>query len=627
MSKAVQEQVEQLFEAVKDLQSLEEIKPHCEAFNEFINTKTSYSIKSLGTVLSRAGFYKKFKSLPLDQGKNADSVPKHDAQGNVTGYELKHYVLLLCGLDKKDWEERNETTRVSLRLDNAQEISPDEYLEVTGKLLESQDLHEVAVGLIAATGRRPHEILARAKFAAVEGQSYQVMFTGQGKKRGDKPVFPIATLYPASYVIERLNWLRKEPTTKALLAEVANENPTDLSAQNRAIDSRRNGSLNRVVRGYFGDKGDKTPILNFRHGEEQDNCKALRAAYLALATERDCTGAIGSKMLHAARLAGHFVKDAPTDRDLQNLVTTLGYADYYVTKPVGFPDAPSKEKLSNVRVSSSNLEAIRHLQGEFNLPNQQSAITYLLESFHNRLDTAKQLQSAQRIVAQLEAEIKELRQSNNQLEDINNQLDIANKQLQQEKAAMETTVQPPQTVTLNVTELDSWLEQKVIEVVNKVTGGQAIIPAAKSIPAKIAPIKEEIDWQSKTDAEVWGSKATLAAVEKIRRSYQAICLYNDTVATGEGDRLAVTNQALRDLSGCNGLLVRDWIESHKDEVISHNAKFGMENKKDPSNPASYANKGKDTDKILLLINEEFLSGEGFKTGVVKALRQGETKTV
>ncbi|WP_104902532.1 hypothetical protein [Nostoc sp. 'Peltigera membranacea cyanobiont' N6] len=121
MSKAVQEQVEQLFQATKDLQSLEEIKPHCEAFNEFINTKTTYSKDSLGSVLSRVGFYKKFKSLPLEQGKNAESVPKHDVQGNVTGNELKHYVLLLCGLDKKDWEERNETTRVSDRLMTAGE--------------------------------------------------------------------------------------------------------------------------------------------------------------------------------------------------------------------------------------------------------------------------------------------------------------------------------------------------------------------------------------------------------------------------------------------------------------------------------------------------------------------------
>ncbi|MBW4429848.1 MAG: hypothetical protein KME50_37245, partial [Nostoc desertorum CM1-VF14] len=63
---------------------------------------------------------------------------------------------------------------------------------------------------------------------------------------------------------------------------------------------------------------------------------------------------------------------------------------------------------------------------------------------------------------------------------------------------------------------------------NKLTQNVAIAPAVTATVAKVAPIKEEIDWQAKTDAEVWGSKATLAAVEKIRRSYQAICLYNDT---------------------------------------------------------------------------------------------------
>jgi hypothetical protein len=34
----------------------------------------------------------------------------------------------------------------------------------------------------------------------------------------------------------------------------------------------------------------------------------------------------------------------------------------------------------------------------------------------------------------------------------------------------------------------------------------------------------------------------------------AIALYNDTVATGDNDPLAITNQALRELSGVNGLL-------------------------------------------------------------------------
>ena len=633
MSKAVNEQVDQLFEAVKDLQSLEEIKLHCEAFNEFINTNTNYSIKSLGTVLSRAGFYKKFKSLPLEQGKNAASVPKHDAQGNVTGNELKHYVLLLCGLDKKDWEERNETTRVSDRVmvksedgNTGIEVDPDTYLEVTEKLLASVDPHELAVGLIAATGRRPHEILARGKFTLVDGEFYQVNFEGQGKKRGEKPVFKISTLFPGLYIIERLNHLRNDASIKELIKQVSNEFKSDVAAQNKAIEDRRGNSLRRVVQEYFGGKDSREPLLNFRHGQEQNDCKALRAACACLVTERDCRGSIGAKMYFAACFLGHITPgEKISDSDLKHITTTLGYSDYYVTKPVGFPDGPLKQKLSNVRVNSSDLEAIRHLLLELEAPNHQSVVRELITSYNNRKDIAKQLQSAQQKVAQLEAQVeaqvKQLQENNNQLEaqvrqlqENNNQLEAANNQLQQEKAAMSTTAQQPQTVTLNVTELDSWLEKKVIETVNKLTLGGTIAPATIATPAKVAPPKEEIDWQAKTDAEVWGSKATLAAVEKIRRSYQAICLYNDTVATGEGDRLAVTNQALRDLSGCNGLLVRDWIEQHKDEIISHNAKFGMENKKDPSNPASYANKGKDTDKILLLINDEFLSGEGFKAG-------------
>ncbi|MHC5854909.1 protelomerase family protein [Nostoc sp.] len=619
MSKAVQEQVDQLFEATKGLQSLEEIKPHCEAFNEFINTKTSYSTKSLGTVLSRAGFYKKFKSLPLEQGKNAESVPKHDAQGNVTGNELKHYVLLLCGLDKKDWEERNETTRVSDRLTNADEggntgieINPETYLEVTSNLLASEHPHELAVGLIAATGRRPHEILARGKFTPIEKESYQVNFEGQGKKRGEKPVFKISTLFPASYIIERLNHLRKEPSTKSLLKEVANEFPTDLAAQNKAIEDRRGNSLRRVVQEYFGGKDNREPLLNFRHGQEQNDCKALRAACACLVTERDCTGSLGAKMYFAACFLGHITPgEKISDSDLKHITTTLGYSDYYTTQPVGYPDAPSKEKLSNVRVASSDLEAIRKIQEDLKAPNQPSVINQLIESFNNRLDTAKQLQSAQQKVAQLEAQVKQLTEVNNQLEQANNQLTEANKMINTSKADVSVT-QDNQPI-VNVDDLQGMIQKMVDEAVAKALQGKTTVTTT-AIPAKVAPIKEEIDWQAKTDTEVWGSKTASAALEKIRRSFQAICLYNDTVATGDSDRLAVTNQALRDLSGCNGLLVRDWIEAHKDEIISHNAKFGMENKKDPSNPASYANKGKDTDKILLLINDEFLSGEAFKAG-------------
>ncbi|MFM6136185.1 MAG: protelomerase family protein, partial [Sphaerospermopsis kisseleviana] len=210
MSKAVQEQVNKLFEAVAGLYSLEEIQPHCEAFNEFINLRTTYTKESLGTVLSRTGFYKKFKSIPLEQGKNADLIEKFDKDGNVKGNELQHYCLLLCGLTNEDWLVRNTTTRVNDRLSGTgQEVNPESYLDVAKKLLESNDPHELAVGLIASTGRRPHEILARAIFSQIRGEDYHVMFSGQGKKRGEKPVFRIATLVPANDIIKKLNQLRE----------------------------------------------------------------------------------------------------------------------------------------------------------------------------------------------------------------------------------------------------------------------------------------------------------------------------------------------------------------------------------------------------------------------------------
>ena len=602
MSKALQEKIDELFEATKDLKSLEEIKPYCSQFNEWITANTNYSNKSLGTVLSRYGFYKKFKSITLEQGKNAEAIAKHDENGNVKGQELKHYAVLMCGLDRDDWAKRNTSSRVIGRLGNDQEIDPDAYLEVTGQLLESNDPHELAVGIIAATGRRPHEILARAKFAPIEGEAYQAQFEGQGKKRGDKPVFPIATLYPTEYVIKCLNRLRREASTKALLKEVANEFPSDLAAQNRAIDSRRNGSLNRVVRAYFGDKADDMPILAFRHGEEQDNCKALRAAYGALATECDCQRSVGSKMLHYARLLGHFVKEEPTDKELQNVATSLGYADYFTSLPVPFPTAPQKEKVMQVRVTDEDFETIKQLQKKWELQYPQSVISRLIERHEKTVELGKQLQEFQARINQLEKEKREMSQ--------------VKPEPQTEQATAEQT-------TSDMEALESKIERLIEEKLSKALSNLAIAQptqsrATESKPTVQASAKEveAIDWSGMSNADLWTTKVKGASEEKIRRSYEAIALYNDTVATGDDDRLAITNQALRELSGVNGLLVGDWIKAHADEVISHNSKYGMQNAKDPSKTETYYNKRHGQEgvtKILSLINEQCLDGEALKS--------------
>jgi len=103
-------------------------------------------------------------------------------------------------------------------------------------------------------------------------------------------------------------------------------------------------------------------------------------------------------------------------------------------------------------------------------------------------------------------------------------------------------------------------------------------------------------------------------------SYQAISLYNDTIATGDNDRLAITNHALRELSGVNGLLVGDWIKVHADEVISQNSKYEMQNSKDPSKTETYYNKRHGSEKItkiLNLVNDQFSDGEALKSQQVK----------
>ncbi len=80
--------------------------------------------------------------------------------------------------------------------------------------------------------------------------------------------------------------------------------------------------------------------------------------------------------------------------------------------------------------------------------------------------------------------------------------------------------------------------------------------------------------------------------------------------------MAITNQALRELSGVNGLIVGEWLKAHTDEVITHNSKYGMQNSKDPQRLDTYYNKRHGAEKItkiLELVNGQLLDGEALKS--------------
>jgi hypothetical protein len=560
MGQALKQKIDDLFEATKNLMSLEEIKPYCDSFNQWLKEESGIAEKSLGSHLSREGFYKLFKSIPLEQGKNAELVAKHDANGNIKGQELKHFVLCLSGLTNEQWNKINTTSRVSDRLSNEGiEIKPNEYIDITAKLLESNNPHELAVGLIAATGRRPHEILARGKFTPIEGRSYQAMFEGQGKKRGENPIFKVHTLFPADYIIQRLKVLRKD--TQALIGEVANEFPTDVAKQNTAIESRRGNSLRRVVQEYFGDRETDTPLLNFRHGQNQNDCKALRAACSVLITAREFKGSLGGQILFASRFLGHITEtENPTDKDLQHIATTVGYSDYYVTEPVDYPPAPEKVKTTNVKVNPEDLKRIKQLQEKWDC-SQHEIVARLLDSNDEVMKLQNQLLNAEKKIAELE---KSLNNCPTEIKE-------------------ETEVIPTEQID----------ESNLIEVVRALV---AEVEKLKGERTRTAPERKQqqpsrdFDLTLLNSAELKKMRSAEAVEEKINRAFQAITVHNNEVATDNSQRWYVGNTSLREISGCNGQNVSSWIELHKTLVDDHNQKFGL---------GQYHNKGKgDITKVI-----------------------------
>jgi hypothetical protein len=597
MSKPLEAKIQELYESTKDLMSFEEMQPYCDEFNNWLKENTDYSQASLGTVLSRAGLYKSFKQITcLAPDKNAVLITKHNPDGTVKGQELKHYVLTQCGLNVEQWTERNSTRRVIDRLEaqektgySGTEINPNTYLDVTGELLMSEDRYELAVGLIAATGRRPHEIIARAQFSAIEGKEYSVLFGGQGKKRGEKPVFEIATLYPASLIIKSLKRLRKDENNRGLLSEIKANFPDSITKQNLEVDKRCNAILNRVVRKYFGDRDEVNPVLNFRFSEKQDNCKALRAAYCVLATKRDCKGSNAAKLLFAAKILGHYIPENKTDKDLTRLATTLGYNDYYTDMDVEFAVLPEKTKVSSSKINSTDVERIKQIQKELDLSTQASVVSHVIDFYENGSKQIREYANKQDLLIQ------------------------ENKKLQQEIQDMKTKIISEDNIN-DIDGLDPRIEKMVELKIHQILGTNlSQLNPSTTISSKPSVI--ETDFESFSNQELWNSKQKGAANEKIRRCFFAICEHNDK-AVSNNDRIAITNQVLRQLSRTNGQAVGDWIRNHTDEIISHNSKYDMQNAKDHTRVETYYNKRhkNGVKEILEEINNRFLDGAAIEIG-------------
>ena len=517
------ERAKLVVDAIRPLMSEEEIAQIASQEDEYLRNR--YSVSSLGSKMSSAGYNKLIKSILLVEGKNAQKTTKLDANGNIRAYELKHYFFKYCGLSKSkfypdgkipdEWEKRNQSTRILERAKNPQsyELKPTQHIEKTYQLLENPDFAHLGAGLIAASGRRPHELF-RGQFSPIEGEKWAVMFSGQGKKRENTqtPPFAIAVLVEAEYFLKKSQQFKQNQEYQKIWSSIQNKH-SDKSEQNRAIDRRTNKRYNRIIDREF--QGILTPRPN-EHGENNlTSATDLRSAYLCLAVARDIQGSMSAQIIAAAKLAGHLIEgengQALTDADLSKLTYSIGYGAYHV--PDGF-EVPLIEPPSSSKIQPDSYKPKQQPQTEIEQLKQQ------LESY--------QKSSQQRI---------------NQLEEKINQLQI---KLQQQETKVNQISSKPQT--------RDW----------------------ESIS------KDELFGLGEHEHPARGRGS---AEERIRRSVEAVMKWNNQFSTEENKEKKVipNTQLIRSISGSNAQLIRKWFDAHNHYIFEHINKHGLIKDGQPDN--------------------------------------------
>jgi hypothetical protein len=389
-----------------------------------------------------APYNKLINTIPhkqLLEGQNAYIQTRADGS-----YWKRHLHFKFTGIADINFNGKdgiNTKSKVLGRLGNKQLLPIDEYLEATTKLLQSNDAHELAVGLIAASGRRLIEIVARGSFT-LETElptylkpGYFVRFSGQAKNVDKESLeYRIGVLVPASSFVQAFEKFRVLPESIEIATFLKNHEGTPEQA-NAMIEDRRGNSLRRVAAREF--KGIKA-----RNGDLDLNPKALRAMYVAAITERDCPKNIND-LLWKAQSLGHFIDSSnASDRDLISLLTTLGYSDFYTDKEVPFipeititpietketeedmtttiiettaqttEDTTMRKERKSVSVDSEAFTRIKELQTEWELPNQQAVINKLLELLDKKVEEKTELktQKPERNLQDIESEaLKKLR--------------------------------------------------------------------------------------------------------------------------------------------------------------------------------------------------------------------------
>jgi hypothetical protein len=236
--------------------------------------------------------WRKTITLAIEEGK----LPKQDLEQNEFGKTYQHWGLkyLLYPNEIHKALKEKTTAANNQKQDDLQPIRANRIIAKAKDLLEGETPYEWAVGLLALTGRRFSEIVAKGEFKSTS-HPYAIAFRGQLKKGiqnlDEAQTFLIATLIESDKVLAALDKFRAHPR----IQELADLSPDE-------INSRLNTSIRHYIKREFEDT-EVVPVLT---GEKSVSAHNLRGIYGEIAIHFFCPPNQGTHRFVQAHL-GHII--------------------------------------------------------------------------------------------------------------------------------------------------------------------------------------------------------------------------------------------------------------------------------------------------------------------------------
>jgi hypothetical protein len=444
-------------------------------------------------------------------------------------------------------------------------IDVDQYFEIAARLLRSSDPCDIAVGLMAVTGRRAIEVCYIGSFKPFNPDSapdylpirdaqYMLNFKGPAKKRdwgiseSERAEFCIPTLIPGDAVVKAWKTLK------------ASAEYRDWQRQGKAISKKDGeqvarkkfnaaweGKLNKAVEAAF-------PVSVLPSKDDQSEaatCHCFRGAYAELINRRDNAEESINSMLFTGTIMGHYLPGSdPTGEAMAKaLGSTFSYLVYKAKGPIPFAPSPLENPAKTVRVYESEHSWLVAEQQRLKLGNQGDALAFVRQRLNRVAELEKQLQESREQAAKAQQQLSELQQGAEPLA-------ATVRELREENAQLRAKAALGQAATVPAVE--------VIEAVEKAV--EAAAPTPITDKRKILS----------SESEQW-----------VGMVYQAISDHNDAQGHDAAAKWSVSARTLKDISKVHQEVAARWVAANAEMIEEMHQRHGLK----PSHNASKARKG------------------------------------